>query len=71
MCETLPLRIDGHSVKTLRGKEIPLVKVIWSQANGEYATWERESSMRGSYPHLFETGTSFLEDEKFLSGGGL
>jgi len=26
--ETLPVTIEGHEVKKLRGKEIPLVKVV-------------------------------------------
>ncbi|XP_019432389.1 PREDICTED: uncharacterized protein LOC109339413 [Lupinus angustifolius] len=51
--ETLSLRIADRSVKTLRGKEIALVKVIWSQANGEDATWEVESNMKESFPHPF------------------
>jgi len=38
--ETLPLRIDDCMVKQLRGKEIPLVKVVWGNALGEDATWE-------------------------------
>jgi len=33
--ETLPMRIEGHEVKRLRGKEIPLVKVIWDGVTGE------------------------------------
>ncbi|CAL0308339.1 unnamed protein product [Lupinus luteus] len=52
--ETLPIRIGDRSVKILRGKEIALVKVIWSQTNGEDATWEVKEAMRKSYPHLFE-----------------
>ncbi|XP_019433539.1 PREDICTED: uncharacterized protein LOC109340329 [Lupinus angustifolius] len=43
--ETIPLRITDRSVKALRGKEIALVKVIWSQSNGEDATWEIEEAM--------------------------
>ena len=43
-------------MKTLRGKEIHLVKVIWLGAAGESATWELESRMRESYPELFEPG---------------
>ncbi|CAL0327513.1 unnamed protein product [Lupinus luteus] len=52
--ETLPIKIGDRSVKTLRGKEIALVKVIWNQANGEDATWEVEDAIRESYPYLFE-----------------
>ena len=28
---TLPVRIDDRKVKTLRGKEIPLVRVVWTE----------------------------------------
>ncbi|XP_019432296.1 PREDICTED: uncharacterized protein LOC109339336, partial [Lupinus angustifolius] len=38
--KTLPLRIVDQSLKTLGGKESVLVKMIWSQTNGEDATWE-------------------------------
>jgi len=51
--ETLPVRIEGHEVKKLRGKEIPLVKVVWGGAAGESLTWELESKMLESYPELF------------------
>ena len=43
--ETLPLRIEDRQTKHLKGKEIPLVKVIWGGALGEDATWELESQM--------------------------
>ena len=33
--ETLPLRIEDRKVKKLRGKEIPLVKVVWGGVTGE------------------------------------
>jgi len=52
--ETLPMRIEGREVKKLRGKEIPLVKVVWGGAAGESFTWELESKMLESYPELFE-----------------
>ena len=54
--ETLPLRIEDRRTKHLRGKEIPLVKVIWGGISGEEATWELESQMREDYPTLFESG---------------
>jgi len=31
---------------------MPLVKVIWNQANGDI-TWELEEKIRGICPHLF------------------
>jgi len=54
--EIMPLRIDDRMVKQLKGKEIPLVKVIWGNASGEDATWELENQMRDAYPTLFDTG---------------
>ena len=40
-------------LKTPRGKEIALVKVVWLGAAGESMTWELESQMRESYLELF------------------
>jgi len=51
--ETLPLRIEDRKVKQLRGKEIPLVKVVWGGVTGESLNWELESKMQESYPELF------------------
>ncbi|XP_058726825.1 uncharacterized protein LOC131598218 [Vicia villosa] len=48
-----PCGILEHASKSLRNKEIPLVKVLWDEARPEEATWELESEMRESYPHLF------------------
>ena len=42
-------------IKQLRGKEIPLVKVVWGSASGVEDTWEQESQMRDTYPTLFDT----------------
>ena len=43
--EVPPIRIDDRRIKQLRGKEIPLVKVIWNPTTGD-TTWEREDKMR-------------------------
>ena len=51
--ETLPLRIEDRKVKQLRGKKIPLVKVVWGGVTGESLTWELEIKMQESYPELF------------------
>ncbi|KAL5543511.1 hypothetical protein UlMin_007295, partial [Ulmus minor] len=48
-----PVQILDFKVKTLRNKEIPLVKVLWRNQTVEEATWERESDIRASYPELF------------------
>nr|KYP37928.1 hypothetical protein KK1_040845 [Cajanus cajan] len=54
--ETTPVRVEDRMVKQLRGKEIPLVKVIWVGATPENATWELEEKMKASYPFLFTSG---------------
>ena len=54
--ETLPVRNEGREEKRLRGKEIPLVKVVWDGATGESLTWELESKMLESYRELFTRG---------------
>jgi hypothetical protein len=51
--ETKPVRVEDRETKTLRGKEIGLVKVVWLGAAGESMTWELESRMKESYPELF------------------
>ncbi|KAL0561647.1 hypothetical protein IC582_002087 [Cucumis melo] len=49
-----PVEVLAREVKTLRNKEIPLVKVLWRNHWVEEATWEREHDMRSRYPELFE-----------------
>ncbi|KAL5578044.1 hypothetical protein UlMin_019743 [Ulmus minor] len=51
--EEKPVRILDYKIKTLRNKDIPLVKVLWRNQKTEEATWEREDEMRTSYPELF------------------
>ena len=50
--DAMSIQILDKKVKELRGRQIPLVKVIWNQANGD-TTWELEEKIRGIYPHLF------------------
>ena len=50
--DAMPIQIMSKKVKELRGRQIPLVRVIWNQANGD-TTWELEEKIRGIYPHLF------------------
>ncbi|KAL4013707.1 hypothetical protein IC575_025890 [Cucumis melo] len=49
-----PVKVLAREVKTLRNKQIPLVKVLWRNHRVEEATWEREDDMRSRYPELFE-----------------
>nr|AAO45752.1 pol protein [Cucumis melo subsp. melo] len=48
-----PVEVLARGVKTLRNKQIPLVKVLWRNHRVEEATWEREDDMRSRYPELF------------------
>jgi len=43
------VRIEGREVRKLRGKEIPLVKVVWGGATGESLTWELRVFLYDSY----------------------
>ncbi|KAL4023207.1 hypothetical protein IC575_016958 [Cucumis melo] len=45
-----PVEVLAREVKTLRNKQIPLVKVLWRNHRVEEATWEREDDMRSRYP---------------------
>ncbi|XP_020705536.1 uncharacterized protein LOC110116332 [Dendrobium catenatum] len=49
-----PEKIIDYDVKQLRIREIPCVKVLWKHESEKDATWEKESEMRESYPHLFD-----------------
>ncbi|KAL0544951.1 hypothetical protein IC582_020081 [Cucumis melo] len=49
-----PVEVLAREVKTLRNRQIPLVKVLWRNHRVEEATWEREDDMRSRYPELFE-----------------
>ncbi|KAL0556807.1 hypothetical protein IC582_005324 [Cucumis melo] len=49
-----PVEVLAREVKTLRNKEIPLVKVLWRNHRIKEATWEREDDMKSRYPELFE-----------------
>ncbi|XP_004513387.1 uncharacterized protein [Cicer arietinum] len=52
--EVPPISIADRTTKHLRGREIPLVKVIWNKMTGD-ATWELEENMRELYPDLLDT----------------
>ncbi|KAL0362171.1 UNVERIFIED_CONTAM: Transposon Tf2-11 polyprotein [Sesamum calycinum] len=48
-----PIEILDRSIKKLRNKEIPMVKVGWSHHSPREATWEVEENMTEKYPYLF------------------
>nr|CAD1822944.1 unnamed protein product [Ananas comosus var. bracteatus] len=52
--EELPVRILTREVRKLRNRDIPYVKVLWSNHGERKATWELESALQERYPHLFQ-----------------
>ena len=51
--EERAIQILDRRDQVLRGRSIPLVKVLWSHHGVEEATWEREDDIRPRYPKLF------------------
>ena len=50
--DAVPVQIMDKKVKELRGKQIPLVKVMWNEVNGDI-TWELEEKIKDIYPNYF------------------
>ena len=44
--------VDGLD-RVLRRKTVGLVRVLWQHCGVEESTWEREGTMRATYPFLF------------------
>ena len=51
--EVRPIQVLDRKDQVLRNKVIPLVKILWTHHGVEEATWEREDSMKATYPELF------------------
>ena len=52
--EEFPVAIVDRQIHQLHTKEIPMVKVLWSNHTAEDCTWETEALMREAYPYLFQ-----------------
>ena len=48
-----PVCILDSSDQVLRHKTVRLVRVLWQNYGVEESTWEREDTMRATYPFLF------------------
>ena len=48
-----PVCILDSRDKVLRCKTVRLVRVLWQHRGVEESTWEREDTMRATYPFLF------------------
>ena len=51
--DEVPTQVVDKKMKSLRNREIPLVKVLWTHHGNKEATWELESDMMEKYPYLF------------------
>ncbi|XP_024026207.1 uncharacterized protein LOC112092985 [Morus notabilis] len=51
--EEVLVQILNRKMKSLRRREIPLVKVLWQHHGVEETTRELEASMEEQYPHMF------------------
>ena len=51
--EEYPMAIMDRQVHQLLTKDIPMVKVLWSNHTTEDYTWEIEAMMREAYPYFF------------------
>ena len=55
-----PMCIMDSRDQVLRRKTVRLVRVLWQHRGVEESTWEREDTMRATYPFLFrDEGTWF------------
>ena len=55
-----PVCIVDSRERVLRRKTVRLVRVLWKHCGVEESTWEREDTMRATYPFLFrDEGTEF------------
>ncbi|XP_020081123.1 uncharacterized protein LOC109727324 [Ananas comosus] len=52
--EKFSVLIIAREVRKLRNREIPYVKVWWSNHDDRETTWELEDVMKEHHPHLFE-----------------
>ena len=59
-CCFLSLEIEIQFLCFLQRKTVRLVRVLWRHYGVEESTWEREDTMRATYPFLFrDEGTWF------------
>ena len=52
--------------QVLRRKTVRLVKVLWQHRGVKEATWEREDTMRATYPFLFEDEGALFNIESLI-----
>ena len=60
-----PVCIVDSRDQVLRRKTVRLVKVLWRHYGVEKSTWEREDTMRATYPFLFRDEGTWFSRLKF------
>ena len=55
---------DSHA-QVLRRKTVRLVRVVWRHCGVEESTWEREDTMRATYPLLFRDECTWFSRLRF------
>ena len=55
-----PVYIVDSRDRVLRRKTVGLVRVLWQHCGVEESTWEREDTMRATYPFLFRDEGTWL-----------
>ena len=60
-----PMCIVDSRDQVLRRKTVRLVKVLWRHYGVEESTWEREHTMRATYPFLFKDEGTWFSRLKF------
>ena len=60
-----PVCIVDSRDRVLRRKTVRLVRVLWRHYGVEESTWEREDTMRATYPFLFRDGGTWFSRLRF------
>ena len=55
-----PVYIMDSRDQVLRRKTVRLVRVLWQHRGVKESTWEREDTMRATYPFLFRDGGTWF-----------
>ena len=60
-----PVCIVDSRDQVLRRKTVRLVRVLWQHCGVEESTWEREDTMRATYPFLFRDERTWFSRLRF------
>ena len=60
-----PVCIVDSRDRVLRRKTVRLVRVLWQHCGVEESTWEREGTMRATYPFWFRDEGTYFSRSRF------